>query len=170
MINVLRKRSLPGVDFSRPAEVLKALNEAYLMRDHANLYFTMWYGVFDVSTGSLAYASGGHPPALLLGLKDGEARKLMTPNLSVGMIPDAAFTDDEVEITRPSNLYIYSDGAYEVETTAGEEWRVDEFLGMVAESPKTGVPELDRIEQGVREVMRLPDFDDDFSLLIVNFS
>ena len=90
VINVLRKRSLPGVDFSRPAEVLKALNEAYLMRDHANLYFTMWYGVYDTSSKTLAFASGGHPPALLLGLEDGESQKLMTPNLSIGMIPDSS--------------------------------------------------------------------------------
>lgn len=170
VINVLRKRSLPLVDFSRPADVLKALNEAYLMREHANMYFTMWYGVFDIASKSLAYASGGHPPALLLTNRGAQSRKLMTPNLAIGMIPEAEFTDQEITVEDPSTLYIYSDGAYEVVTTEGDEWRVDEFLTMLAANPTTGVAELDRIEQQVRTVMQPAEFDDDFSLLIVGLS
>ena len=170
VINVLRKRSLPSVDFSRPAAVLKALNEAYLMRDHASMYFTMWYGIYDTSSRHLAYASAGHPPALLLGLDSGEAHQLMTPNLSIGMIPDANFTDAEIQVDSPANLYIYSDGAYEVVTTEGEEWRIAEFLSMLAADAGTGTEELDRVERQVRAIMGPPEFDDDFSLLIVRFS
>jgi len=170
VINVIRKQSLPGVDFTRPAQVLKALNEAYLMKDHANMYFTFFYGVFDRESRTLAFASGGHPPSLLLDLGSGESQRLITPNLSIGMIPGAEFTDQEVEITPGSNLYIYSDGAYEVVLMDGEEWRLDPFLEMVAEGPQEGVGELDRIENSVREVMQPPEFDDDFSILVVNFS
>jgi len=170
LINVLRKRSLPGVDFARPAKVMKALNEAYLMRDHANMYFTMFYGVFDLETRTLTFASAGHPPSMLLNLDSGEGQKLFTPNLSVGMIPGAQFTDQDVQVAPGSNLYIYSDGAYEVVLENGEEWRVDEFLKVVAEGPQEGVEELDRIESSVRGVMLDPEFEDDFSLLIVTFN
>ena len=41
---------------------------------------------------------------------------------------------------------------------------------MVAEGATTGTAELDRIERQVRAVMQPPEFDDDFSLLIVRFS
>ena len=86
------------------------------------------------------------------------------------MIPGAEFTDQEATVELNSNLYIYSDGAYEVELHDGEEWRIDPFLEMVAEGPREGVGELDRIENSVREVMKAPEFDDDFSLVVVNFS
>lgn len=170
VINVLRKRSLPNVDFTRPQQVLAALNEAYLMRDHADMYFTLWYSVFDRSSGELAFASAGHPPALLAGLDDGAPRKLFTPNLSIGMLPEAKFTDETIELATPANLYVYSDGAYEVVTTEGEEWRVDEFLDMVGSGVGDPAAELDRIESSVREVMEADEFDDDFSLLVVHFS
>lgn len=170
VINVLRKRSLPNVDFTRPREVMAALNEAYLMREHAGMYFTLWYGIFDRSKGELAYASAGHPPALLVGLDGGGSQKLFTPNLSIGMLPEAQFTDASIHLDGPSNLYVYSDGAYEVVTTEGEEWRVDEFLEMVAAGADSPRGELDRIESGVREVMEPAEFDDDFSLLVVHFS
>lgn len=170
VINVLRKRSLPDVDFLRPAEVLKALNDAYLMSEHSNMYFTFWYGVFDTETRKLTFASAGHPPSLLLSRESDSRQDLMTPNLSVGMLPDAQFTDQEVDVDPDSYLYIYSDGAYEVVLEDGEEWRVNAFLDMVATDAGTGAEELDRIERGVREVMLDPEFDDDFSLLIAHFS
>lgn len=170
VINVLRKRSLPDVDFTRPRSVLAALNEAYLMRDHANMYFTLWYGVFDRRSRTLAYASAGHPPALIVGTEGGGVEKLFTPNLSIGMLPEATFTDDSVELATPCNLYVYSDGAYEVVTTEGEEWRVDEFLDMVSTGAGAPDGELDRIESSVRQMMQPDEFDDDFSLLVVHFS
>jgi sigma-B regulation protein RsbU (phosphoserine phosphatase) len=170
VINVLRKQSLPGVDFTQPAQVLKALNEAYLMRDHANMYFTLFYGVYDRATRTLSFGSAGHPPSLLLDLDSGRSEKLMTPNLSIGMIPGAEFTDQQTTVPENGNLYIYSDGAYEVVTNEGEEWRVDEFLEVVAQGPRPDVQELDRIEGSVRDVMQDPEFDDDFSLVVVSFS
>ena len=170
VINVLRKRSLPMVDFSRPAHVLAALNEAFQMRDHANMYFTAWYGVFDRMSRTLSYASGGHPPALLLPLEGGEARRLMTPNLAVGMLPGSEFVDERIEVEGPCRLYLYSDGAYEVVKHDGEEWRVKDFLSMLSRGPREGLTELDRIEQGVRAVMSDTEFEDDFSLLLVTLS
>src|SRR5207253_2946332 len=46
-INVLRSASLPGVDFGDPGLVLSALNEAFPMEKQNNLYFTIWYGVWQ---------------------------------------------------------------------------------------------------------------------------
>ncbi|MCF7765196.1 MAG: response regulator [Verrucomicrobia bacterium] len=66
VMNVLRSRALPDTDFHAPEAVLRALNEAFAMERHHNLYFTIWYGVFQRSSRRLTYASGGHPPALLL--------------------------------------------------------------------------------------------------------
>jgi sigma-B regulation protein RsbU (phosphoserine phosphatase) len=167
VMNVLRKRSLPMVDFSRPADVLEALNAAYLMSEHGNMYFTAWYGVFDRESRTLSFASAGHPPALLVSLVGGETQRLYTPNMAVGMLPGSRFVDQTISIDGPSHLYVYSDGAFEIETTQGEEWRVGDFLSMVAAAPLSGVSELDRIESEVRAVMRADDFDDDFSLLLV---
>ncbi|MEO0771386.1 MAG: PP2C family protein-serine/threonine phosphatase, partial [Cyanobacteria bacterium J06649_4] len=66
VLNVLRSQSLPGVNFYRPETVLKGLNEAFQMDDQNDKYFTIWYGVYNRTTHQLAYASAGHPPALLV--------------------------------------------------------------------------------------------------------
>ena len=47
--NVLRQRMLPGVDFRDPGAVIRGLNRMFPMERHNNLFFTMWYGVYDVA-------------------------------------------------------------------------------------------------------------------------
>ena len=66
VLNVLRSRNLPNVDFRRPEQVLASLNAVFPMDNHRDMYFTMWYGVYKPSSRLLTYASGGHPPALLI--------------------------------------------------------------------------------------------------------
>lgn len=167
VINVLRKQSLPGIDFLQPAAVMKALNDTFQMSEHANLYLTFWYGVYNVKTRKLRYASGGHPPSFLLG--EGVAEKLITKNFAVGMLPGVPFVDDEIEVPHATRLYIYSDGAYEVVIKNGEEWRIDDFYELLKSTPHVEVGEPQRVEQAVRDVMRDPNFDDDFSMLVVSF-
>ena len=60
-LNVLRSQSLPNTDFRDPGQVLQGLNSAFLMDQHDDKYFTIWYGVYRKSTGQLQYA-GGHQP------------------------------------------------------------------------------------------------------------
>ena len=49
IMNQLRQRSLPNTDMASPELVLSTLNELFQMDDHAALYFTIWYGVYDLS-------------------------------------------------------------------------------------------------------------------------
>ena len=66
VLDFIRGQSLPNADFTIPSQVLVALNEGFQMQAHNNLYFTCWYGVYDLPRRVLEYASGGHPPALLV--------------------------------------------------------------------------------------------------------
>ncbi len=71
VMNVLRQRALPGVDFGNPAAVLTSLNARFQMDSHNGLYFTMWYGVYRCRrshteirlSGSSSGVSGGGRPA-----------------------------------------------------------------------------------------------------------
>jgi len=170
VINVLRKQTLPGVDFREPAAVFKALNDAFQMEEHSGLYFTMWYSTYETQTRRLHFGSAGHPPALLVTPEDATGQRLKTPNLPIGMVPGAPFKSDEIELEPGSRLYLYSDGAFEVVTREGEEWSLDEFLALVAASRIDALDaDTTRIEDGVRETMRAEAFDDDFSLVLVEF-
>lgn len=66
VMNALRSQSLPDTDSKDPEQVLVSLNAAFPGEENNDMFFTIWYGVYKKSTRELTYASGGHPPALLI--------------------------------------------------------------------------------------------------------
>ncbi len=69
VLNLLRSRTLAGLNYYQPSKVLEALNKAFQMTHQNDKYFTIWYGVYNCVNRQLIYASGGHPPAVLLSQK-----------------------------------------------------------------------------------------------------
>ena len=63
--NVVRSGSLPGADMLRPDEVLARLNEKFQGQSHGSRFFTIWYGVYQLSVQVLRWSGGGHHPSLL---------------------------------------------------------------------------------------------------------
>jgi phosphoserine phosphatase RsbU/P len=118
VINLLRSRSLNNVNYYRPREVLLALNQTFQITDRNDKYFTIWYGVYNIKTRELTYATGGHPPAILLSSsreKPSEEKRLRTAGVPIGMFADVDYDDICCQINAHSSLYIFSDGIYEIE-------------------------------------------------------
>jgi len=167
-MNVLRSGSLAGVDFNKPSEVLAGLNEAFDMEKQNRMYFTLWYGVYDVSSQTLAYASGGHPPAILV--KDGSYKKLMTGGMVIGGMPDAQFKSDEIKIERGSKLYVFSDGVYEVDYADGSGiMSVDDFAAELVKPSKNGEGKVSEMMKFSQDAQKSEQFEDDFSLCEFTF-
>lgn len=47
VINVLRSHALPDTDFRDPQQVLLALNNTFPGEQHNDMFFTIWYGVYN---------------------------------------------------------------------------------------------------------------------------
>jgi hypothetical protein len=92
--NTLRSEALPGTDFRAPGDVLTALNRAYQMEDHGDLFFTIWYGVYDQPAGKLAYATGGHSAPILVPGPSGYPERvelLVGQGPSLGIAPSTVY-------------------------------------------------------------------------------
>lgn len=167
--NVLATQSLPSVDFLRPEAVLAALNTAFPMEKYNDLYFTMWYGVYDKPAGTLTYATAGHPPALLLtpgseGL-DGVV-ELRTKGLFVGGMPGTVFSSQTVAVPRPSRLLLFSDGVYELKKLSdGLMWTFEEFVEFMRQPAPPGGSSIDRLIGEARRIQGFDAFVDDFSMV-----
>lgn len=167
-MNTVNSQTLPNVDFRNPGEVLTGLNEAFQMEHHNNLYFTMWYGVFDRKTRRLTYASGGHPPALLMTGGSREFQELHTPGLMIGGMPGIEFKAQETVVDGPSKLFFFSDGVYEITKPDGKVLLYQEFAQYLAEA-EPGVSDIARVRDYARTLQGKDAFDDDFSMVMVDF-
>jgi phosphoserine phosphatase RsbU/P len=171
VLQVLRSRSLPSADFRNPAEVLSNLNQAFPMQNNNRMFFTMWYGVYNKVTRQLRYCSGGHPPAVLLTGPNEENSKVMrlsTPCLFVGVFAGARYENAECTLGEFGELFVYSDGVYEVTAPDDTMMELDDFIDVLTRRNRS-VPALDFIYKYVTDFQKSESFADDFSILSVRF-
>jgi hypothetical protein len=168
-MTMLREGGPPGVDPADCAGVLRALDAIFDMDRHNGLYFTMWYGVYAPATRRLDHAAAGHHPAYLTA---GVAppQPLGTRNLPVGaglsaMVPTVA------AITLPpgARLHLFSDGAFETLTPSGRQNALPDFLPVLSAPAVPGLAEPDRLLRAAQLLAAGAPFDDDVSILVLDF-
>lgn len=130
VMNLLRGGHLPETDFRKPAEVLAALNPRFFMEDHHSLYFTIWYGVYDLKSRTLRWANGGHPPPLLYSAtEDTPPVLLKSPGgPAIGILPQGKWPESERTLLPGDQLFLFSDGLYEVRRGDGSMLDYDTWL------------------------------------------
>lgn len=172
VLNLLRSRTLPNIDYYKPSDVLRALNTTFQMSYQNDKYFTIWYGVYNRIERKLVYASAGHPPAVLISqssTSNPKVQQLKTPGMPVGMFPDAPYVDNCCDVEDLSTLYIFSDGVYEIHQPDGNIWGLDPFIDLLAAYNGGTADQLELVLRYTQKLNAKAVFDDDWSLLKVNF-
>jgi phosphoserine phosphatase RsbU/P len=172
VLNLLRSRALKGLNYYQPSAVLNALNQTFQMNYQNDKYFTIWYGVYNRLTRQLTYASAGHPPAILISgksSKNTEIQLLKTPGMPVGMFPETKYVDGYCQIDSGSTLYIFSDGAYEITKSDGTLWSLEAFIQILVSLQHTIDRQLDQLLSYLIALNSKETFDDDLSILQINF-
>lgn len=172
VINVLRSHALPDTDFRDPQQVLFALNNTFPGEQHNDMFFTIWYGVYNLSSRQMAYASGGHPPALLFYGSSNEQLKvnqLRTPNFVIGGRREAVYQGKTQLINRPSRLYVFSDGVFDITKIDGSIWGFNKFLEFMTKTFNAEHSVLEGILDYARGISQKEEFDDDFTILEIFF-
>jgi len=169
VLNVLRQRALPQVEFDNPAAVLSSLNGRFKMDTHHGMFFTIWYGVYRPRERTLTYASAGHHEAYLVPPGKSSARSLGMPALMIGAMPDGAYQAQQTTVPAGSSLYLFSDGVFEIVTASGDRWTQADFEPLLLEPSVPGRSESDRLYEAVRHAAGPGPLQDDASLMVLTF-
>jgi light-regulated signal transduction histidine kinase (bacteriophytochrome)/anti-sigma regulatory factor (Ser/Thr protein kinase) len=94
-----------------PALLLDAADRA-LRLEYPNVFVTAWVGVFDLVARTLAYASAGHPPPLLLE-SSRRLRELDHRTLPIGLRQGHQGHASTVSLAHEMVLCLYTDGLIE---------------------------------------------------------
>lgn len=165
--NVLAAQGVSGADPRDPGQVMTRLNDMFQMERQDGKYFTIWYGVYQPASRTLAYCNAGHPPALLHSA--GELHQLDADGPAVGMVPELPFDTRTVAVAERARLLVFSDGVFEIEKPSGQMWQYPEFVERIG--PHLA-HEGDVIEPHLRFVREMSGRDilgDDFSMVEVRF-
>jgi sigma-B regulation protein RsbU (phosphoserine phosphatase) len=165
-LELLRSRAAQ-MDFSKPAQVIDRLNRTFQMKDHAGKFFSVWYGVYSRSARRITYANAGHPPALLATRDKDKARLIKTqPGGPVlGIMPEIDAPETTVDFTSASELYLFTDGLYELTDPKGGRGSYDEFFAYLETQVRKGKPAWQTMLQWLDQARNKQAIDDDVSLL-----
>ena len=120
---------LPPPDPTDPAAYLAALNDDLFTAMTNRHYATLLFGIIDTEARTFTYASAGAPRPLLLG--QSPPQWLDSRGMPLGLIPGAAYDNQQVPFEPGTRLFMYSDAMTETLTHAGDmfgENRVEDLL------------------------------------------
>jgi phosphoserine phosphatase RsbU/P len=172
ILHLLRQRALKDGDPLDPVSVLSALNRSFQMDEHGDKVFSIWYGVFDRVSGVIRFATAGHPPALLISPgRDGqpEAAWLKGKGLWIGATSAETFEGGSAIVPQDAELFVFSDGLYELTTPAGPMIGLEDFGQILMDRYTSGNSDLERVLTEVSRIHGSDQFEDDASILKVRF-
>ena len=179
--NLLRSQALANTDFTEPCTVISELNRMFQMDEKGENYFTIWYGVYNILEQKLVYCCAAHPPALLIYPNEDNQvniQQLSNENIPVGMLSQFEFEQSVCHIKPGASLYLFSDGVYEILTAENQIWGFEALTTTLENhyhnrhlsfSDNQTNPQLNEILQEIQQINSQEDFDDDFSLIEVDF-
>ncbi len=107
---LLRSTALSG---GTPAEVMARVNDTLAVEGESGMFVTTFYGILDLSTGTLRYCNGGHNPPFIL-RADGNVELLSsTPDLVVGVMRGFPYNEFSLQLAPGDGLCLYTDGVTE---------------------------------------------------------
>src|SRR5260370_28993713 len=172
ILHLLRQRALKDGDPLDPVSVLTALNRSFQMDEHGDKVFSIWYGVFDRVSGIIRYASAGHPPALLISpVRSGEPEVLWlkAKELWLSATTVETFEGGSAVVAQDAELFVFSDGLYELSTTAGPMIGLEGFGQILVDVHNSGDADLEEVLAAVSRIHGSDQFEDDASILKVRF-
>jgi len=147
------------------------LNRQFESNLNSSRYFTMIYGVIDVSTGNVTMTQAGHPAPIHLSKETGKATALGDGGMPVGLITEASYSTIECKLAVGDRLYLYSDGMIECENVHGDFYGSERLLDRIQEWRDLPIALLGEMFDG--EITRWhgsDGFDDDVSMVILEYT
>jgi sigma-B regulation protein RsbU (phosphoserine phosphatase) len=119
----------------QPGHVFNAVNRRILEDTDANQFVTVFYGIIDPATGTLVYSNAGHcPPYLLSARSDRDVQKLTRTGVPLGILEDASWEEEAVQLALGDVLVLYTDGVTESQSERGAYFGPDLLLESVRAS------------------------------------
>jgi len=117
--------------YTEPGACLAHTNQTLCAQNPMDLFVTVFYCVFDPTTGVLRYANGGHNPPYLR-RADGSVEALNgAGGLVLGALPDVEFPDHTVPLRPGDRLVLYTDGVTEACNPADEAYGAERLMAEV---------------------------------------
>ncbi len=162
-------RTLVPVNKS-PAEVMGQLHKLFIHNIRFETFVTFFIGAFDPSSKKLTYCNAGHQPPLVLRKtrsKEDPIVFLRPTGAAIGLVEDAAFGEDIIELQEEDLLVLYTDGVTEAVNPQNREFGRERMATLARQVISIPVQEVVwEIRKGMEEFSEGKPLDDDTTIVV----
>jgi sigma-B regulation protein RsbU (phosphoserine phosphatase) len=157
-----------------PAEAARRIQRLFVHNSRYTTFVSLFLGAFDPPRRSLTYCNAGHNPPLLLRAASGGAPTLewlQPTGAAIGLVEDADFGEQTIELRADDLLVMYTDGVVEAADAEGRMFETAGLARVVAGSGGASAGEVVRaVTQAVEDHLAGRDPADDITLLVARVS
>jgi sigma-B regulation protein RsbU (phosphoserine phosphatase) len=153
--------------FDSPSRALDYLNErleGYLPPD---MFVTLFYGILDLQTGKLTFASAGHERPFVL-RSDANDLELHGEGLPLGMLRDAKYSEKSHTLAPGDLLFFYTDGLPDLMLPTGDRLGRETVFRRLQEISRRPCPDILRVLLAPWSVEGL-ETTDDMTMLAIRY-
>ncbi len=162
---LLQNRAMLG---GTPSEVLEFANEQLCTHNVEDMFVTVWFGIYTVSTGEVIAANAGHEYPVVMDEKGDFALMKDKHGPVLGAMEGIKYRDYNFTLKSGEKLYIYTDGVTEATDNDNNLWGVDNMLSALNSVKSESAEQiLQKITDSIDEYTRgVAQFDDITQLCI----
>jgi len=169
LVTTMLQGALSGMTTgSDPVLVFNHMNRFLCEHAEVGRYATMFFGILD-REGQLVFFNAGHPSPLIL--RKGEVIELYTKgSLPVGLVPEAEFTADTMNLQPSDTLILFSDGVTEAADPDEKMYGVPRLQEVLTGKHDVPLEELQKaILESVHTFTRGASQADDITVLLLRY-
>lgn len=106
------------LNMADPAAVVTNLNIEFACDESCSDYFTLLYGVIDLSKNEIIFCQAGHPHPFLIHQKD-KVQRLGKGGTPVGLFSESQYENERCSFYKGDRLAVFSDGIWECKLADG---------------------------------------------------
>jgi sigma-B regulation protein RsbU (phosphoserine phosphatase) len=156
--------SRKGVDCS---QVVSAINDSLSADFAIDKFATLFFMIYDRSTGELAFSNAGHGPLFCFRSSKNACTNTKLDGVPIGIMEDVVYLQAKVKLAPGDIVMMYTDGVTEMRNAAKEEYGIDRVKKFLIDNNQANAEEL--VEKLVRDVDdfrgEVPPHDDETMLI-----
>lgn len=145
------------------------LANSYLVQNHGDMdmFFTLFFGVLDLSSGVLNYINGGHEMPFIVSSTGEVKAKLAPTGPLVGIDAGAKFMISQTKLDPGDLILVYSDGVVDARRPDRTRFTHQRLLPLLQQPITSATDVMERLKVALVEHISTADQYDDITVLAV---
>jgi len=157
-----------GTQRTSAAECLTEANSLLATYSVDDMFVTVFYAIYNTSTGRLTYCNAGHNPPRVL-RADGTVEPIPKQgNLFMGALAGAVYKEGSLQLDCGDALVMYTDGVTEAKNLEHEEFGTERLDAMLSRLPgKSSRQIIEEVKTGVNGFVAGAEQHDDITMVVL---